>query len=173
LKNLILAGLALSSLLACATAEKLMEPSATNSAINLKLDSSWKCRREKSLETVCEPTAHELLGKEVIIWVTKEKGDSDSIADYKLHLSQPMELNNNLGPVRMSTPKYTKVVKMNDQEWVDSLHWESEVPGNFTRYLVTLNDKTSAMITFTGDKEHFESFNKAMQPVIDQLKFKD
>jgi hypothetical protein len=79
-------------------------------------------------------------------------------------------LHDTQGVAHMSTPQFARIVKINGQDWVDALHWESEVPGYFTRYLATLNDTTSLLVTFTADKAHFEQFNGQMEPLIGQMK---
>jgi len=135
---------------------------ANSTQLNFQLGPQWKCEKRRT-ENICKQAGDK---SKVIIWTAKKIGASDSLDQYFDHLKQPKTLKNNL----TSTPEYAKIVDINGQKWVDALHWQSEVPNYFTRYLATVNEKNGVLITFSARKSEFENFNKEVQTTVDQLK---
>jgi hypothetical protein len=57
--------------------------------------------------------------------------------------------------------------KINDQEWLDGLHQDSEVKNYYTRYLATIKDQIAILVTFSAHNQayakHSRNFDKTIQ----------
>ena len=81
------------------------------------------------------------------------------------YLKKNKEYNLPGGKKQVSEPKYTKMSKINDQQWVDALHLASEVPGFYTRYLATVKEDLGVAVTFSVTKDLYATY----QPIIDKM----
>ena len=115
-----------------------------NQYCEFELPMGWACSLEGS-EWVCQADGEDEETKKrkreaIIILAAKVRGPQDSMDEYKKYLEQAKSYNLPGGRVQTSDPKYVKLVNINDQQWIDSLHLASEVPGFYTRYLATTKE---------------------------------
>jgi hypothetical protein len=133
----------------------------------LKLDSSWKCTREGT-EHVCEKGSGK--DKALLIWTAKEVGTTDSFDKYFEHLKNPIKRKIGKNKSLVSDPHYTRMTNIEGRQWIDSLHWQAEMPNYYTRYLATAGDQTAVMVTVSAKKNSFDKVNSEIQPAIERMK---
>lgn len=138
--------------------------------LELNLDSTWKCIVEGT-EHVCQRKTDDRKEKTILIWTAKAKGPQDTFNKYLDHLKSPIKRNFEKNKPVASVPQYTRITNIEGRQWIDSLHWESEMPGFYTRYLASVGDKISVLITFSATKNNFDKANIEVQPALEKMKF--
>lgn len=131
-----------------------------NAYIAFEMPETWKCNLEQT-EWVCRSQQSKESKEAIIILTAKEVGPTDSYSLYESHLSTPISLAMRSGGSALSKVVYkSKNVKINDQQWVDGLHMGSEVNNYFTRYLATIKDKISILVTFSAHKDYYTKYSQ-------------
>ena len=131
------------------------------------MQDNWKCNLEQT-EWVCRSDDPQEAKEAIIILTAKEKGPTDSFAQYESHLNASINTMTRTGVALTSTMKYkARTSKINDQPWLDSLHQDSEVQNYFTRYLATIKDEIAILVTFSAHNKlyakHSANFEKTIQ----------
>ena len=129
-----------------------------------ELPSGWECALEGS-EYVCQSENTDRKKESIIILAAKTRGEQDTLDEYMAYLKKNKEYNLPGGKKQVSEPKYTKMSKVNEQQWVDALHLASEVPGFYTRYLATVKEDLGVAVTFSVTKDLYSTY----QPIIDKM----
>ncbi len=129
-----------------------------------ELPTGWECALEGS-EYVCQSDNADRKKESIIILAAKIRGEQDSLDEYMAYLKKVKEYNLPGGKKQISDPKSVKLTSISDQQWVDSLHLASEVPGFYTRYLATVKEDLGVAVTFSVTKDLYASY----QPIIDKL----
>src|SRR5665213_1916981 len=115
-----------------------------NAYVQFELPEQWNCSPEGT-EWVCS-SSNKIDSKESIIILTaKEVGPQDSFTAYQNYLKTPKKLLLANGKSSISQIKNVRLRKINDYQWVDSLHLGSEIPGYYTRYVATVKDKVAIL----------------------------
>ncbi len=131
-----------------------------NAYVAFELPDTWKCVLEHT-EWVCRSESDKDSKEAIIILTAKEVGPTDSFEAYTQHLSVPQASTakqNGAGTAsRVVYPP--KQVKINDQIWIDGLHMGSEVQNYFTRYLATIKDRISVLVTFSAHKNYYTKYS--------------
>jgi hypothetical protein len=129
-----------------------------------ELPSGWQCALEGT-EWVCQASNKDRQKEAIIIMAAKIRGNQDSLPEYQAYLKKTKTFTLPGGKTQVSEPKYAKMSRINNHQWVDSLHLASEVPGFYTRYMATVKADLGVAVTFSVAKDHYESY----QPVFDQI----
>ncbi len=129
-----------------------------------ELPSGWQCALEGT-EWVCQASNKDRQKEAIIILAAKIRGGQDALADYQAYLKKTKTFTLPGGKTQVSEPKYAKMSRINNHQWVDSLHLASEVPGFYTRYMATVKADLGVAVTFSVAKDHYESY----QPIFDQI----
>lgn len=138
-----------------------------NAYISFEMPETWKCTLEHT-EWVCR---NEGLteGKEAIIVLTaKEVGPPDSFDAYTQHLSQPQTPPTTNLPSKVMKPPVQ--VKINEQTWIDGLHLGSEVGNYYTRYMATIKDRISILVTLSAHQNFYPKYSSEFVKVIQSLR---
>jgi hypothetical protein len=133
--------------------------------IEFELPPGWSCVLEGS-EYVCQSENKDRRKEAIIILAAKKRGEKDSLESYQGHLNRKKTYTIPGGKSQVSEPKYTKVKKINNHQWIDSLHLASEIPGFYTRYLATVKEDIGVAVTFSVAKEFYKDYN---QSVFDRI----
>lgn len=129
-----------------------------------ELPPGWECALEGT-EYVCQSENADRKKESIIILAAKIRGESDSLDEYMAYLKKPKEYSLPGGKKQISEAKSTKLSRINDHQWVDSIHLASEVPGFYTRYLATVKEDLGVAVTFSVGKDHWAEY----QPVMEKL----
>ena len=141
----------------------------TNKFIQFELPTNWECKLEGA-EWVCQSKDKKQSKDAIIVLAAKLKGPKDSLDQYKSYLNKPKFFKSVQGKSVKSEPKYSRVITLNDQSWVDSLHLESEIPGFFTRYLGTIKHDIAVVITYSVNKKKHALFQKEFEALVQSLR---
>ena len=136
----------------------------TSQYTEFELPGGWNCQLEGT-EWVCQASNKDRRKEAIIILGAKKRGSQDSLDRYQAYLKKPKNYSLPGGKTQVSEGKYTKIKRVNNHQWVDSLHMASEVPGFYTRYLATVKADLGVLVTFSVGKDHYASY----QPVFDKI----
>jgi len=119
---------------------------------------TWSCDLEGG-ETVCFPagvTPHD----SIIVLAAKWRNRQDDRQAYLVHLGTPKVITTKDGNPITSRVVHAREIEIGGHRWVDGLHFESEIPKFYTRYLATITSHLGVLITFSV---HETAFDKRMQ----------
>lgn len=138
-----------------------------NAYIAFEMQDNWTCKLEQT-EWVCRAEDAQEAKEAVIILTAKEKGPTDSFSIYENHLNSSINTVTKMGSTLTSIVKYkAQRQKINDQDWLDGLHQDSEVKNYFTRYLATVKDQIAILVTFSAHNrfysKHSPNFDKTIR----------
>lgn len=141
----------------------------TSQYCEFELPPGWECALEGT-EWVCQSTNKDRKKEAIIILAAKIRGGQDDLAQYQAYLKKAKTFTLPGGKTQVSEAKYTKMNRINDQAWVDSLHMASEVPGFYTRYMATVKEDLGIAVTFSVAKDHYEAYQDLFEKIIQTLK---
>lgn len=138
-----------------------------NSYFEFALPAGWSCERAGT-ETVCRPPGappHDA----IIILTAKHRGASDSLQAYLEHLSRPIPRTDGdrQVPSRVEAARTRTIGRF---EWADGLHYESELPAYFTRYLGTVTAQLGVLITFSAHRSVADERLKELERCVQSLR---
>ena len=116
------------------------------------LPPEWRCQREGT-ETVCRPAPNpEGKTDAMIIFTAKYRADYDTLEAYHAHLAQPRSWEKADGTPVEVTVESNEERRIGRYRWIDAVHFQSEVPGYYTRYLATVTTHIGVLITFSAHR---------------------
>jgi hypothetical protein len=163
---MILRSLLVFLMIACGTAHAKR---FRNAYVSFELPPNWNCKLEGS-EWVCENDFSGKTKEAIIILTAKEVGPTDTLAAYLAHLQTPRTLVGRGGVPSKSQIIHVKERMIGNQMWIDGMHLGSEVGPYFTRYLATIKDKISILITFSAHKEHYTKYSGDFIKAVESLR---
>lgn len=160
--RLLVVALALSSSLAHAKRFR-------NAYVSFELPPNWNCKLEGS-EWVCENDFSAKTKEAIIILTAKEVGPTDTLPAYLAHLQTPRTLSGRGGAPSKSQIIHVKERLISNQMWIDGMHLGSEVGPYFTRYLATIKERISILITFSAHKQHYTKYSGDFIRAVESLR---
>ena len=98
-------------------------------------------------------------------------GPTDSFEAYTQHLNSPQMVAHQNSATTASRVVYPpKQVKINDQTWIDGLQLGSEVQNYFTRYLATIKDRISVLVTLSAHKNFYTKYSQDFFKAVQSLR---
>ncbi len=140
-----------------------------NQYCSFLLPPGWDCALEGS-EYVCQSSDNDRKREAIIILAAKKRGQQDSLDQYHAYLKDTKTFQLPGGKTQVSEPKYTSTKKVNEHDWVDSLHLASEVPGFYTRYLATVKEDLGVAITLSVAKDFYNAYQAVFDSVVNSLR---
>jgi hypothetical protein len=140
-----------------------------NQYCEFELPSGWVCALEGS-EWVCQSENDDRKKEAIIILAAKTRGEQDSLEEYELYLKKTKTFTLPGGKMQVSEPKSTVKKDVNGQQWIDSLHLASEVPGFYTRYLATVKEDLGVAVTMSVAKDHYAEYQAVFDAVVASLR---
>lgn len=105
----------------------------------------------------------------IIVITVKQRGRSDSPADYKSALKKPKLTNAPKGSF-ISGPVQRKAVVVNDHPWQFIEHKNSEFPDFTTKYYVSVRGDMAYLISFSLPTGKLKSLEPSIDKMVSSLK---
>lgn len=140
-----------------------------NAYVSFELPPNWNCKLEGS-EWVCENDFSQKTKEAIIILTAKEVGPNDTLPAYLAHLQAPRNITGRGGAVTKSQVINVKERMISNQMWIDGMHLGSEVGPYFTRYLATIKDRISILVTFSAHKQHYTKYSADFIKAVESLR---
>ena len=123
-----------------------------SSFLSFELPPGWTCSRSGT-ETVCE--TQKLHNDAIVILAVKYRGPQDTLANYEDHLKSPQS--NARDKSLQSEVKFVNRRRISGQDWVEGLHFQSEVANYYTHYFATVTSHIGVLATFSVHKDFYEA----------------
>lgn len=140
-----------------------------NSYLTFELPDNWSCQQEGT-EWICSPLDSVIARDALIILSAKEAGPEDSFASYQTYLSQPRLLQNSKNIPKPSRVIHSKTRNINDQQWVEGLHLNSEIEGFYTLYLATVKQGLAVLVSLSAEKNKAAQFNSVFSSAVKSIR---
>jgi hypothetical protein len=140
-----------------------------NQFTEFELPSGWTCGLEK-VTWLCQHMEDKKKREALIILAAKIRGNQDSMEQYQSRLTGSKNYVAADGKGVNSEVKFTKSVEINGHPWIDSLHFQSEVPGFITRYFATIEQNIGILITFSVEKDKYAQYVSDLTQLMNSLK---
>lgn len=137
--------------------------------IGLQLPPNWDCKQEE-LDWVCQPDNLAERAEAIVVIVTKAVNDvDDSFDKYEQILNQSRPMRDLLGNSYQSKVSYVRKRDIKGQTWVDALHFGSEIPGFYTRYVASIKEKVAGLVTYSVAESVYPKYSPILEQMIDSL----
>lgn len=140
-----------------------------NQFTEFELPPQWQCSLEGA-EWVCQSSNEAKKRDAIIVLAAKLKGDQDSLDQYLTYLKAAKSFSSIQGKPVKSEPKSAKTVNLNGTAWVDALHFESEIPGFYTRYLATIKHDIGVLVTYSISKTKYTEYLNDFEAMVKTIK---
>lgn len=168
LRNKVLPSLALFAILAFSSLSQAR--TFKNAYISFEMPDTWNCKLEQT-EWVCRSEDNQESKEAVIILTAKEKGPTDSVAQYESHMNSSITTTTKTGQTLTSRVIYkAQTNRYNDQPWIDSLHQDSEVKHYYTRYLASIKDQIAILVTFSAHNKYYSKYSVHFANTVKSLR---
>lgn len=129
------------------------------------LPTNWSCKQEGT-ETVCRSRGEDHKDA-LIIFTAKYRNDQDTLAAYTRHLATGRSWTDRDGTSYVARVDSNRERTIGNYRWVDAVHYQSEVPYYYTRYLATVTTHIGVLITFTAHQsvaeQRFREFDRSVE----------
>jgi hypothetical protein len=154
-------------LLSITTAFQASAETFRNAYISFELPPGWTCHLEEK-EWVCVDEAEGNQRSAIIILTAKERGETDRFDLYEDHLSTPRPLISRDGnPIgRSSRVEFVRPEEIGGRMWIHGRHFESEVPGFYTEYFATVDERIAILVTLSAHRTVFDAAFARFYPTM-------
>ncbi len=137
--------------------------------LRFNLPEGWSCVKEE-IDWVCQPDSLKQRSEALMVVVVKAVNEiDDTLEKYESILKETRELRDLAQKEYTSQVKYVSRKKIKDREWVDSLHLGSEIPGFYTRYLASINQKVAGLVTYSIAESVYPKYAEVLNAMIDSF----
>jgi len=140
-----------------------------NQYCQFTLPDGWNCQLEGS-EWVCQSENADRKKEAIVILAAKIAGPKDRLEEYQAYLKAPKTFTLPGGKTQVSEAKYASSKTIAGQNWIDSMHLASEVPGFYTRYLATVKEDLGVAVTFSVAKDFYPNYQAVFDRMVETLR---
>lgn len=137
-------------------------------AFEFDLAPGWWCDHFEG-EAVCRPPG-DVWRQAAIIVTDKLRDIADTLEEYEEHLRQPKTITDRQGEQLVSHIRHVRRVRIGGREWVNGVHYQSEVPYYVTHYLATNTSHVGVVVTFSVRQEREQQFKGALDRLLETLR---
>ncbi len=138
--------------------------------IRIDLPEGWACQREE-IDYVCQPDSIKERSEALIVVVVKSANEiDDKLEKYDEVLKGTREMYDLARQKYTSQVRYVKRKTINGREWVDSLHLGSEIPGFYTRYVASINEKIAGLVTYSIAESVFPKYGPMLDAAVESMR---
>jgi hypothetical protein len=140
--------------------------------VSLDLPTNWDCKKEE-IDWVCQSDNLAERSEALVIIVTKAVNEvDDSLEKYKEVLGQTRPMRDLLGNSYTSEVRYVNEKDIRGHLWIDSLQLGPEIPGFYSRYVASIEDKVAALITYSVAQSVYPKYAQTLDAMIDSMEIK-
>jgi len=137
----------------------------TNSYLTFNLPDDWDCVLAGT-EWVCSPTSKSGQREATIILGAKSAGPEDRIENFQKFLNNPKTVQLANGATASSKVIKVAPVQLVGQTWMEGIHLGSEIENYYTRYLATVKEHLSILMTMSAHKAVWNNY----EPIFGKIK---
>lgn len=133
----------------------------------------WKCELAQGV-WICQSTTEPDRREAVVLSIATMATEWDTLDNYETYLKQPKTIQDEDGTTLTSKVTYARKRNINGHTWVDALHFNSELPGFWSRYVATTvktqQNSLAILITYIVSEEYYKQLAPKFEAMISSLK---
>jgi hypothetical protein len=133
----------------------------------------WKCELAQGV-WICQSTTEPDRRESVVLSIATMATEWDTLDNYETYLKQPKTIQDEDGTTITSKVTYARKRNINGQTWVDALHFNSELPGFWSRYVATTvktpQHNLAILITYIVSEEYYKQLAPKFEAMVSSLK---
>ena len=133
----------------------------------------WNCEFSGGV-WVCQSQSEADRKESVVLSIATLATDWDTVENYEDYLKTPRQIEDENGNKFNSEVRYVRKRNINGHVWIDSLQYNSELPGFWARYVVTVNPtpkaKLAILLTYIVSDEHYKQLAPQFERMISSIK---
>lgn len=141
------------------------------SYLKFNLPGSWGCEL-KNITWLCRSQLEEEKKQALFVITAKQASPETTMQSLQTHFMKSKTLPGAGGRVLTSHVFSTQIVKINNIQWIQSIHLNSELENFYTYYLSTLYQGRSILFTFSFDKLRADHFKVVLNQAYSSLTLK-
>lgn len=162
----------LAVLLTVFSLQPLQAKPIANNFIEMNVPDDWNCAPYGEQWT-CMPMDPAKAKEAIIVFSFAEQSPRDSMKLFYDYLNTSMTMTNpSTQKAEKSVPKSMQYKDIQGQTWADSLHLSQAVPNYYTRYLATIKDGRSVLVSVTVDKAKYNLYMATLYKVIESIRLR-
>jgi len=135
--------------------------------LNFDLPPGWTCQNFSGTWNCKNSSASK---HKAFIAVTAKKARlGTTLTTYKNKLLRPFSRTWNKKVVN-SRPQSSEEVSIRGQKWIQSTHIDGEIPNSMTKYLITIKNGLSILVTFSAHNDDYPALSNDFTRAIESLK---
>jgi hypothetical protein len=143
---------------------------ALNTAyVNFEHPDGWRCELSQGV-WICQSTIEPDRKESVVLSIATMRTEWDSLDNYLEYLKKPRPVQDEDGNQLTSKVTYARKRSINGVEWIDSLQYNSELPGFWARYLATVQGKLAILITYIVSDEYYQKLAPQFEKMVASMK---
>lgn len=141
----------------------------TNSYLTFNIPDDWDCVLAGT-EWVCSPTSKSGQREATIILGAKSAGPEDRIENFQKFLNNPKTVQLANGTTAPSKVIKVAPIQLSGQTWMEGIHLGSEIENFYTRYLATVKEHLSILMTMSAHKSVWNNYEPTFGKIKNSLK---
>jgi hypothetical protein len=136
----------------------------------------WRCELSQGV-WICQSTVDPDRKESVILSIATIATEWDSIDNYAEYLKQVRTIQDEEGNTVTAKVTYARKRNINGNIWVDSLQFNSELPGFYARYLATVHQagatKLAILITYIVSESNYSKLAPQFERMVASLRTRE
>lgn len=141
--------------------------------VSFQISDRWDCQREDQFAFMCIPKGSKPPQEAIIIVSGKEAGPEDNFESFQKFLKVPRAVEVPGSRPVQSQIQYVRMIEIAKQPWADAGHLNSELYGYHTRYLATVKQKLSVLVSLSVSQRQWKLYEKDFAMVANSLALTD
>jgi hypothetical protein len=129
----------------------------------------WRCELSQGV-WICQNTVEPERRESVVLSIATMATEWDTLDNYVKYLSEPRTLKEENGKTIKSKVTYARKRNIGGVMWVDSLQHNSELPGFWSRYVATVQNKLAILITYIVSDDNYAKMAPQFERMVSSLK---
>jgi hypothetical protein len=144
-----------------------------NNFIEMNVPDDWACALYAGEQWTCIPMDPAKAKEAIVVFSFAEQSPADNMKLFYDYLNTSLTM---INPVTKKTeksvPKNMQYKDIQGQTWVDSLHLSHAVPNYYTRYLATMKDGRSVLVSVTVDKAKYNLYMSLLYKMVESMRLR-
>lgn len=129
----------------------------------------WLCELSQGV-FICQSKTEPERKESIVLSIATIASEWDSLENYEEYLKRPKTIQDDAGKELTSKVTYTRKRNINGTQWIDSLQYNSELPGFWARYLATVQNKLAILITYIVSDDMYGKLAPIFEKMVASLK---
>jgi LPXTG-motif cell wall-anchored protein len=145
----------------------------TTAYLSFEHPDGWACEFSKGV-WVCQSSASPDREESVVLSIATLATEWDTVENFEDYLRQPKSIEDDSGTKFNSEVRYVRKRNINGFTWVDSLQFNADLPGFWSRYVATVSEtpkaKLAILVTYIVSDARYKELAPQFERMVSSLK---